>query len=162
MLAEEVSLRKSPLESLGLGKPGEDRFRQRVEHWKELVLGFLREIYTLRGSIASINQRYFEGQDVLFPAVVEGLDQLLALVEKSVGIYNDSLARDIERLERPLVETGDGQDESPLTIDLAAVIEGVEGPAREQVAYLVDMAKANALDVLGESENAVKMVEQYV
>ena len=35
-------------------------------------------------------------------------------------------------MERLLNETGDGKDESPLTIDLAGLKENVEGAAREQ------------------------------
>ncbi len=83
-------------------------------------------------------------------------------MEKSVGNYNDSLARDIERLERLLVETGDGQDESPLTIELVALVDNVQGAAREQVTYLVDMAKADALDILGETRQALELVDRHV
>ena len=43
-----------------------------------------------------------------------------------------------------------------------AVIEDVQGAAREQVAYMVDMAKADALDLLGESGQAWELVERYV
>ncbi len=67
-------------------------------------LGFLPEIYTLRKAFDTINQRYFDRQQPLFPAVFEGFDQLLALAEKSVGIYNDALAVDIEHPERLLGE----------------------------------------------------------
>ena len=81
----------------------------------------------------------------MFPTVAEGFGQLLALAEKLVDIYNEALAGDIERLERLLIKTGDGQDQSPLTIDLAGLIENIHGTAREQVAYMVDMAKADAL-----------------
>ena len=149
---------------LHLGKPDgiDNRFRQRVAHWRELAQGFLAEIYTLRQVIYSINSRYFDGQESLFPAVVNEFDQLSTLVEKAVDIYSDSLAAEPDYLARLVVETKDGQDEPPLTIDPAALIEGVEGAALEQVAYLVDMAKANALDILGEPENAVKMLERYV
>ena len=42
------------------------------------------------------------------------------------------------------METGEGQNQSPLTMDLAGLVETVQGSAREQVAYLVDMAKADA------------------
>ena len=77
-------------------------------------------------------------------------------------IYNESLAGDIERSERLLMETGDGQDESPLTIDLAGLVETVQGSAREQGAYLVDMAKADALDLLGETRQAFELVERHV
>ena len=59
---------------------------------------------------------------------------LLALVEKTVGIYNDALAGDIERREKLFNDKGSGKDESPLTIDLAGLIEYVQGSAREQVA----------------------------
>ena len=65
------------------------------------------------------------------------------------------MARDIERLERLFNETGDGQDESQLTIDLAGLVEAVQRVAKEQVANLVDMAKADALDLLGETRQAL-------
>ena len=152
------------LESLPLGKPDssdDERFRRRVERWKGLTLGFLTEVYILRSAIDTINQRYFDGQQSLFPGVAEGFSELLALMEKTVGIYNDSLAGEIERLECLLNETGHRQDESPLSIDLAGLIENVQVAAQAQVAYLVDMAKAEALDLLGETRQAFKLVDRH-
>ena len=98
----------------------------------------------------------------MIPTVAEGFDQLLALVEKLVDIYNEALATDIESLERLLIETGDGQDESPLTIDLAGLIENAQSAAREHVAYIVDMAKADALDLLGETRQAFELMDRHV
>ena len=164
-LAEEVSRRESLLESVKVWEPdssNDERFRQRVEHWKISALGFLPEIYILSRAINSISQRYFEGQDPLFSEVSDGFGQLLALVEKLVNIYNEALAGDIERSERLLIEPGEGQNQSPLTIDLAGLVETVQGSAREQVAYLVDMAKADALDLLGETRQAFELVERHV
>ena len=164
-LAEEVSRRESLLESVKVWEPdssNDERFRQRVEHWKISALGFLPEIYILSRAINSISQRYFEGQDPLFSEVSDGFDQLLALVEKLVNIYNEALAGDIERSERLLIEPGEGQNQSPLTIDLAGLVETVQGSAKEQVAYLVDMAKADALDLLGETRQAFELVERHV
>ena len=134
----------------------------RVDHWKELALSFLPEIYTLRRAINSISQRYFEGQQTLIRTVAEGFDQLLTLLEKLVGIYNEALAEDIERLERMISETGDRQDESPPTINLAGLLENAQGSAKEQVSYMVDMAKAEALDLLGEPRQAFELVDRYV
>ena len=57
---------------------------------------------------------------------------------------------------------GDGQQSSPLTIDLAGLIENVQGAAREQVAYMVDMAKSDALDLLGETRQAYELVDRHV
>ena len=164
-LAEEVTRRESLLASLQVGEQnGSDvgEFRQLVERWQESALGFLPEIYTLRGAINTISLRYFDGQEPLFPTVGKGFGQLLASVEKLVDIYNETLAGDIESLERLLIETGDGQDESPLVIDLAGLIESVQGAAREQVAYMVDMAKADALDLLGETRQAFELVDRHV
>jgi hypothetical protein len=127
-----------------------------------LALGFLPEIYTLRRAINSINQHYFESQQTLFATVAEGFGQLLALVEKLFDIYNEALAEDIERLERLLNETGNGRDESPLTIDLAGLIEKVQNTAKERVAYLVDMAKSDALDLVGETRQAWELVDRHV
>ena len=164
-LAEELSRRESLLESVQVGKPGSDddeQFRKGVEHWKGLALGFLPEIYTLRRAINSISQRYFDSQQTLFPTMLEGFDRLLALVEKLVDIYNEALAGDIERLERLLIEPREGQDASPLTIDLAGLIEKVQNAAKDQVTYLVDMAKADALDLLGDTRQAWELVDRHV
>ena len=141
---------------------GHERLRRRVERRKRLALGFLSEIHALRRVIDTISQRYFDGQQILFPAVAEGFDQLLDLVEKTVGIYNGALAGGIERLEELSKEPGDGQRASPLTIDLAGLIESVQGTCREQVTYMVDMAKAEALDLLGENRQALELVDRHV
>ena len=83
-------------------------------------------------------------------------------MEKLVGIYNEALAGDIERLERLLVELGDREDQSPLTIDLEGRSENVQVAVKEQVAYMVDMAKADALDLLGETRQAFELVDRHV
>ena len=94
--------------------------------------------------------------------MVQGFNQLFASVEKLVEIYNEALADDIERLDRLLIETRHGQDESPLTIDLAGQTERVQGVAKEQVAYMVDMAKADVLNLLGDTRQAFELVDRHV
>jgi hypothetical protein len=42
------------------------------------------------------------------------------------------------------------------------LIENVQGVARKQVAYMVDMAKVDALDLLGETRQALELVDQHV
>lgn len=68
----------------------------------------------------------------------------------------------IDRLEGLLIGTGNRQDNSPLTIDLAGLIEKAQNGAKEQVAYLVDMAKADAPDLLGEPRQAWELVDRHV
>ena len=43
---------------------------------------------------------------------------------------------------------------------LTPIIENVQGSAKEQVAYMVDMAKADALDLLGETRQAFELVDR--
>ena len=98
----------------------------------------------------------------MFPTVAEGFDQLLALVEKTVGLYNGAVAGEIERVERLLIETAYDDRPSPLTIDLTGLIEHAGRPAKGQVAFMVDMAKADALDLLGETRQAFELVDRQV
>ena len=148
--------------SLVADEQAAEQFRQQVEHWKELALRSLPEIHTLRKAIDSINERYFESQGILFSSDAEGFDELLDLVEKTVGIFNESLVVDLERLERLVVKAKDKQEASPLTIDLEELIENTKVAAEEQAAYFVDMAKADALDLLGETRQALELMDRHV
>ena len=162
---QALSQRKSILESFRIGKSGEydeEDIRRRIEHWKEISIGFLKECYALRGAIEAIDRRYVEGHQTLFPAVSEGFDQLLALLEEVVGVYNGTFVGDIEGVEKLSIETRDGSVESPLTIDLAVLADKVQGSSKEQVAYFVDMAKADALGLLGENRQALELVDRHV
>ena len=94
--------------------------------------------------------------------MAKGFNQLMVSAEKLVGISNETLAEDIERLERLVNETSDGQNEYPLTIDLAGLIEKVQNAGKERVAYLVDMAKSDALDLVGETRQAWELVDRHV
>ena len=58
---------------------------------EETDAGVLSELHTLRKTIESISQRYFDGQQPLFPNMSQGFDQLAGLLEKTVGTYYDSL-----------------------------------------------------------------------
>lgn len=164
-LTKERCQRQSLMQSLWVGRPNVEvkkGFRQRAEEWKELAFRVLSEIYTLRVLTESINKRYFEGQGILFPSEAEGLHELLNLMEKAVDIYNEDLAGSIERVESLLNEAGNGQSVTPLTINLSGLVESVQAAAKDQVAYMVDMAKADALDLLGEPRQALELVDRHV
>ena len=79
-----------------------------------------------------------------------------------MDIYNEALAEDIEGLAKTLSETEEVQDESPLTMEVAELIEDVQVAAREQVAYMLDLGKPDALETLGEDKKAYALVERHV
>ena len=49
-----------------------------------------------------------------------------------------------------------------LQIDLPNLHEKTQRAATDPATYLVDMAKAEALDVMGETEKAVQLVDRHV
>jgi len=82
---------------------------------------FLLELYTVAGTINSINQHYFDGQQVLFPRTASQLGRVINFMERLVGRYNRDHA---ERLELgtliPNEANSDGTT-SPLAIDIQAL-----------------------------------------
>ena len=45
---------------------------------------------------------------------------------------------------------------------MAVLIDSVQAATKDQVSYLVDMAKADALDLLGENRQALELVDRHV
>ncbi len=97
-------------------------------------------------------ERATTGRDPELSAEVEGFDQLLALVEKLVCNCNMELAGTIEKWKSHWARPEEGKVESSLTIDSAGLIDNVRRADREQVSYMFYMAKADALNLLHETE----------
>lgn len=47
-------------------------------------------------------------------------------------------------------------------VDLETIRHGTTKAAVQQISYLVDMARADALDAMGEDRAALEMVERYL
>ena len=47
-------------------------------------------------------------------------------------------------------------------VDLAGSIENVQRAANDPFTYPVDVAKAEALDMMGETEKAVQLVDRHI
>ena len=86
----------------------------------------------------------------------------MALVEKLVDIYNLDLAAGLEHLEKLMNNTGHEEQEVRLTIALRDLIGKTDASAIEQVVYLVDMAIADALELLGETQEAGELVDRHI
>ena len=138
------------------------RALQRVRSWKVLSETFLKELYTLSRAIESINRRYFDGQEALFPGEGDGFGELVSHVEQLTGAYNEEVASRIERQERLQSETSTEDREAALVIDLVDLARKIDGPASEQTAYLVDMAKAEALSLMGETKKGLEFAERHI
>ena len=124
--------------------------------------GFLREVYLLSQAIESINQRYFDGLQSLFPKVAQGFDQLVSIIEELVEIYNRGIAEGLEFLVRLPQEPGSEEPKAPLSIDLASLTEQSRQPNNALITSLVDMAKAGALTHIGETDKALELVDRHI
>ena len=126
------------------GKAG-SRTRREDVVWKEIAGILLIKLYAFRQAAGTISQRYFDGEEVLFPDLVRSLAELIKYVEELVATFNDEVA-------------GKPEDK----IDLEALRQGAGKAVVQQIAYLVDMAKAEALDAMGEDREALELVERYL
>ena len=81
----------------------------------------------------------------MFPDLVRSLAELIKYTEELVATFNDEVA---------------GKPED--TINLEAFRQGAGKAVMQQIAYLVDMAKAEALDAMGEDREALELVERYL
>jgi hypothetical protein len=164
-LEEEVGRRKSLLESLRVRKSGSgsgERFDERARSWKRLTETFVLELYTLRQAIDTIGRRYFDGHQALFPGAVEVFDQLVDHAEQLVGFYNEDLANRLESQVRLLGETESEKPEARLVINLAGLIGKIGEPANAEADYLVDMAKAEALSLMGETKKGLEFADRHI
>jgi hypothetical protein len=164
--AEERRRRESLLPDLRGWQPGsrgDERYRRRIASWKEMASGFLCDLYSLQQAADVFSRRYFDGRDLLFPAHTRSLARLVEVVEEVVVAagYNNGFARGSGE------ETGMAPDEmeateSPTAIEIAALKEAEAPAAQQHTAFLVDMARADALDALGENKAAVAIVDRHI
>ena len=99
---------------------------------------------------------------MLFPKVAEGLEALVGYIERLVDLYHRDLAEGLDRLIA-LRPEGDSQKLlDPLSLNVSTLDKLTEKPAKNETAYLVDMARVEALDTMGENEKAVELLDRHV
>jgi hypothetical protein len=163
-VAEERRRRESLLQDMRGCKPGsgsDDRYRRRVSWWSEMARDFLGELYSLCHAAAAISQRYFDGHQVLFPSKAGDFAKLVACIEELVKGHNQDFA------DEPGQRTGSSREDflavkPPNPIDTAALEKAVSPGSKQHIGFFVDMAKAEALDAMGENQRAVELMDQHV
>jgi hypothetical protein len=163
-LAEVRRRRESLLDSLRGWKPGtrsDERYQQRIGSWKEMARNFLCELCSLRQAADAIGQWYFDGHQLFFPSSAGNFAKLVECIMELVEGYNEDFAKESGH-ETNSAPEGLPTVESSNFIDTAALEEAVAPGARQHTAFLVDMGRAEALDLMGEIEKAVQLVERHV
>ena len=83
-------------------------------------------------------------------------------IERLVDLYNRDLSDGLDSLIA-ILPKGDSQKSiEPFSLDLSTLDGLTKKPAKHEAAYLVDMAKVEALDTMGENRKAVELLERHV
>jgi hypothetical protein len=118
---------------------------QDLTRWQKETELFLTELQGLHLALRTISKRYFDQHDLLFPALAEGLNYLVKAMEGLVEMFNEDLA-----------------PKKRARADVVAVEARARTVGSAQMVFLVDMAKAEALDAMGENSAAVAIVERHI
>ena len=116
-----------------------------ADFWKQMAGASLSNLYAFQQAVITIRQRYFDGVELLFSDLYRSLAVLTRHTEELITSFND---QDIKKSEEK--------------INIEALRQNADKIATEQVSYLVDMAKAEALDAMGENRAAVELIERHL
>ena len=98
-----------------------------------------------RQAVSTIRQRYFDGVEIMFSDSVQTQADLTKNTEELITEFNDRVAK---------------QPEDKLDLEVLRTV--ADRTVAGRVSYLVDMAKAEALDALGENRAAVELIEKHL
>ncbi len=127
-----------------LDKSATPHTEHEVEFWKELAILLLTKLYVFRQAATLIGRHYFDGRELLFPDLVRSLSELVRNTEEMVSLFNQEVG-------------GNGEK-----INLETLRESTSASVRQQISYLVDLAKAEALDAMGEEKAAAELMIRYL
>ena len=86
----------------------------------------------------------------------------MGYIERLVDLYTRDLAYGLDRLMALLPEGDSQKSEEPFSLNVSTLDGLTEKPAKDEAAYLVDMARVEALDTRGEKEKAVAILDRHV
>jgi hypothetical protein len=145
--AGQLLQKEALLDSIRIFSFKPDRKENLVQEWKESVTWCLITLYAFHEAVNSIQKSYFDGQHVTFADIWQELGEIITLAETTVNNFNSSFAEGME-LFKPL--------------DLEALRSEAQTQASQVVIYIIDSAKVEALDCLGDTETAMKLAERYL
>ena len=116
-----------------------------AQDWRDLLAFSLTTLSTEDAARVALERRYFDGQPVLFPALAREWIDLVERLEW-LGAHADRLPE-----LRTAGEHGLG---------LEGLRAGAAEGARARASELIDVARIEALTMLGERERAVTIIER--
>ena len=128
-----------------MGSARSEQMNGEADFWKQMAGASLTNFYAFRQAVITIRQRYFDGVALLFPDSDRSLADLTKHTSELITSFNDQLGKETE---------------DKMNVEL--IKQGADKVAVERISYIVDMAKAEALDALGENRAAVELIERHL
>jgi len=143
---DRSSLGSTRFSAVFYGRCGEPEHAARdAQDWRDLLAFSLTTLSTEDAARVALERRYFDGQPVLFPALAREWIDLVERLEW-LGAHADRLPE----------HRAAGQHGLGLEVLRAGAAEGAQARASE----LIDVARIEALNMLGERERAVTIIER--
>ena len=116
-------------------------------------MGFSAEVFAPREALGHVAERYFEGNRLLFDDEHKTLEAQANFWPLLLGQFNDMAVVELERV---------GEDAPNVArLGMATVEEVGQTLAQDRAGYLVDLAKADALRTLGETNAAADVMARH-
>lgn len=136
-------------------------FRGLVAAWCGQAETLLQEWGEFSATRRLIERRYFVGHPVLYPEVAQTLVNLREVTANLVELVNGHYVADWEHSGRSRDQPTDAPDPSPLApVDVTRILETADGSHIAR--YLVDVAKAEALEKLGQRGKGEAILEPHL
>ena len=140
---EQLKRRESHLNVMGSSRL--EQMNEEADFWKQMAGASLTNLYAFQQAVITIRQRYFDGVELLFPDLDRSLADLIKHTEDLITSFNDQFIKKSED-----------------KINIEALRQSAGKITADRVSYLVDMAKAEALDAMGENRAAVELIERHL
>ena len=99
---------------------------------------------------------------MLFPKVADSFEELVGYIENLAGYFNRDLAEELDRQAAMLPEGFSQKSEEMRCLDPSILEKLAAGLAQQEAAYLVEMAKVEALDTMGENHKVVELLDRHI
>ena len=142
-IGEQLKRRESLLNVMGSARL--ENMNGEADFWKQMAGASLTNLYAFQQAVITIRQRYFDGVELLFPDLDRSLADLTTHTEELITSFNEQVIKKSED-----------------KIKIEALRQDADKTGSERVSYLVDMAKAEALDAMGENRAAVELIERHL
>jgi hypothetical protein len=139
----QLEQRDSLINITGTGES--QHVKEEIAFWKEMAGTLLLNLHGFKQTVSTIRQRYFDGEEIMFSDSIQSLTDLEKHIQELVTTFNDLIAKEPED-----------------KINVEALRTVTDKTVAGRVSYLVNMAKAEALDAMGENRAAVELVERYL